>query len=199
MRKLLRLILNSRTYQQSPIPQSTHPDAEALFACYPVRPLEAEVLIDALNWLCNSGEKYSSAIPEPFTFIPENQRTIALADGSITSPFLEMFGRPARDTGLVSERNDQPTTAQRLHLLNASAVQKKLNESKRLRRIFQRKRRKPREIITDIYLTILSRRPTQNELKTIGTYFSDSSYTRKQAASDIIWSLVNSKEFLYKH
>jgi hypothetical protein len=197
--ELFRLILNSRTYQQSSIPRNTHQDAEAMFACYPVRRMDAEVLVDALNWLCDTGERYSSAIPEPFTFIPENQRTIKLADGSITSPFLEMFGRPARDTGLESERNNQPTTAQRLHLLNASTIQKKIQNSQRLRRIFQRKRRKPRETIESIYLTILSRRPTQEEIAAIVQYFTDSSYTRKQAASDLVWSLINSKEFLYKH
>ena len=54
---------------------------------------DAEVLIDALCWIAGDGESYWSPIPEPFTFIPEHQRSIALADGSITSPFLELFGR----------------------------------------------------------------------------------------------------------
>ena len=54
LRRLYRLILNSRTYQQSAIPRSTHPEAESLFAYYPVRRLDAEVLIDALNALCGS-------------------------------------------------------------------------------------------------------------------------------------------------
>ena len=51
LKHIYRLILNSRTYQQSPIPRSSHPDAESLFACYPVRRLDAEVLIDALCWI----------------------------------------------------------------------------------------------------------------------------------------------------
>ena len=135
LQHLFRLILNSRTYQQSSIPRSDRPDAEALFACYPVRRLDAEVLIDALNWIGGTGESYSSPIPEPFTFIPEDQRTIALADGSITSPFLEMFGRPARDTGLESERNNQPTDAQRLYLLNSSDMQRRIARSPRLRAV----------------------------------------------------------------
>ena len=88
---------------------ATTPEAEAHFAYYPLRRLEAEVLIDALCQITGTTEKYSSPIPEPFTFIPEDQRAIALADGSITSSFLEMFGRPPRDTGLESERNNQPT------------------------------------------------------------------------------------------
>ena len=116
LRHLYRLILNSSTYQQSSIPQTDQPDAESLFAQYAVRRLDAEVLIDALTAIFGGGEGYSSPIPEPFTFIPDTQRTIALADGSITSAFLEMFGRPARDTGYESERNNQPTDAQRLHL-----------------------------------------------------------------------------------
>ena len=164
-----------------------------------MRQLEAEVLIDALNWLTDSSERYSSAIPEPFTFIPANQRTITLADGSITSPFLDMFGRPARDTGLAVERNNQPTTAQRMHLLNASIIQDKIVNSKRLRRILQRRKKKPREIIADLYITILSRKPTQKELSQIIQYFSSGTYSRKQAVHDLVWSLINSKEFLYRH
>ena len=89
--------------------------------------LDAEVLIDALNQITSTTEKYSSPIPEPFTFIPEDQRSIALPDGSITSPFLEMFGRSPRDTGLESERNNRITDAQRLHLLNSSQVQRKIS------------------------------------------------------------------------
>ena len=102
LKHIYRLILNSKTYQLSSIRRSDSAEAAANFASYPLRRLEAEVLIDALNQITGTTEKYSSAIPEPFTFIPEDQRSIALADGSITSSFLEMFGRPARDTGLQS-------------------------------------------------------------------------------------------------
>ena len=65
------------------------------------------MLIDALDQITGTDEKYSSAIPEPYTFIPDSLRSIALPDGSITSSFLEMFGRPPRDTGLESERNNR--------------------------------------------------------------------------------------------
>jgi hypothetical protein len=164
LRHIYRLILNSRTYQQSAIPRSSHPDAEALFAYYPVRRLDAEVLIDALDWISGTGENYSSLIPEPFTFIPNNQRTIALADGSITSQFLEMFGRPARDTGLESERNNQPTDAQRLHLLNSTDIQRKIEQSQRLRQLMQAAKGNRRDLICNIYLNILSRYPTPAEL-----------------------------------
>ncbi len=79
-----------------------------MFSHYLIRPLDAEVLIDALCQITGTSEQYSSAIPEPFTFLPEFTRAITLADGSITSPFLTTFGRPARDTGLESERAHNP-------------------------------------------------------------------------------------------
>ena len=75
------------------------------------------------------GESYSSATPEPYTFIPRENRTIALADGSITSPFLATFGRASRDTGLVSERNSLPSDTQRLYLLNSGDIRNKINGS----------------------------------------------------------------------
>ena len=142
LKHIYRLILNSQTYQLSLFPGATIPRATANFAYYPLRRLEAEVLIDALCQITGTTEQYSSLIPEPFTFIPEEQRSIALADGSITSPFLEMFGRPSRDTGLESERNNRPTAAQRLHLLNSSHIRRKIEQSPQARRALLQPKRK---------------------------------------------------------
>ena len=131
LKHVYRLILNSKTYQLSPVPRSQHPEAEAEFAYYPLRRLDAEVLIDAVCQITGTTEDYYSRIPEPYTIIPPNQRSIALADGSTTSPFLEMFGRPPRDTGFESERSNRPTGDQRLHLLNSSRIQAKLQDRAR--------------------------------------------------------------------
>jgi Protein of unknown function (DUF1553)/Protein of unknown function (DUF1549) len=105
LKHLYRLILNSQTYQLSSIPRSESPAAAANFAQYPIRRLDAEVLADAICDTTGTTESYTSAIPEPFTFIPEGQRSISLPDGSISSAFLELFGRPPRDSGLEAERN----------------------------------------------------------------------------------------------
>ncbi|MHC4062975.1 MAG: DUF1553 domain-containing protein [Planctomycetota bacterium] len=199
LRHMYRLILNSDTYQQSSIPRSNHPEAEALFAQYLVRRLDAEVLIDALCWIFDSRESYSSSIPEPFTFIPATQRTIMLADGSITSQFLEMFGRPARDTGLESERNSLPTDAQRLHLLNSTHIQKMIERSRWLRILLRSDTGNYRSVIRGIYLRILSRYPTQTELAEVESYVRASGLNRRQAANDLAWALINTKEFLYRH
>jgi len=200
LKELYRLILNSSTYQLSSVPKSDTPQARANFAYYPIRRLEAEVLIDALNMITGTTEKYSSAIPEPYTFIPEDRRSIALADGSITSPFLEMFGRPPRDTGLEAERSNRPTPAQRLHLINSSHIQRKIERGPKLRYLMQ-SRRTPRQIASTLYLTILSRFPTRDEIKTVEEYISTGKAGKGRTAAvvDLIWALINSPEFLYRH
>ena len=199
LRHIYRLILNSRTYQQSSIPQSDIAKAEKMFACYPVRRLEAEVLIDALCWLSGTNESYSSAIPEPFSFIPEHQWSIELADGSTSSQFLEMFGRPSRDTGLESERDNQPTDAQRLHLLNSTHVQSKIERSWRLKMIVKNAKGNRRMIANQIYMLILSRYATQRELDVIEKDIPPEGKLTPQAVNDLAWALINSKEFLYRH
>ena len=199
LRHIYRLILNSRTYQQSSISRSEHPDAAVLFACYPVRQMDAEVLIDALCWISGTRESYSSPIPEPFTFVPEENRSIDLNDGSITSQFLEMFGRPTRDSGLVSERNNNPTDSQRLHLLNSTHVQTKIEGSWKLQRIMQVAKRNRNMLIDTIYLHVLSRFPTSLELEEAKRYFQNTGENARSAVNDLVWALINTKEFLYYH
>ena len=156
-----------------------------------------EVLADALNQITGMPEHYTSAIPEPFTFIPEKQRSISLPDGSIGSPFLELFGRPPRDTGLESERNNRPTADQRLHLLNSSHVQKKIEESPKIQYII-RNAKKSGEAVTWLYLLILSRHPTPEEWQAV-TSHSKTGVKDHEVAVDLAWALINSAEFLYRH
>ena len=189
MKHLFRIILNSRAYQLSSTPASSHPQAEDNFAFYPVRRLEAEVLIDAINQITGSKEKYVSRIPEPFTYMPEEQRAIALADASISSTFLELFGRSPRDTGLESEqRNPIPTAAQQLHLLNSSHIRDKLEQNVKLRSVSG-------NALDELYLTILSRLPTNDEREIVRIY----QRSADQAGPDIAWALINTAEFQFRH
>jgi hypothetical protein len=192
-RALFREILNSQTYQLSSLAPTDDPRAETHFAFYAPRRLDAEVLIDALNQITGTTESYTSAIPEPFTFIPAEQRAIALPDGSITSAFLEKFGRPSRDTGEEAERNNALTAAQRLHLLNSTHLQRKLEQGPALAALLHRK-----QPVDELYLSLLSRPPTASERETVAAYIRTHAPARR-AGLDVAWALLNSDEFLLRH
>jgi hypothetical protein len=201
LKHLYRLILNSQVYQYSSVPRPNIAQAEANFGSYTLRRLDAEVLIDAINQITGTSDLYTSAIPEPFTYIPADQPAIALADGSITSPFLALFGRSARATGMENERINKTVPAQWLHLLNSSHIQRKLEQGPRLKAIFD-SGRKPPQIVEELYLTILSRYPTPDEVKTAEDYGKSGkpkAGKKREDWVDITWALINSTEFLYRH
>jgi hypothetical protein len=219
LRSFYRLILNSQTYRLSSTPRFSTPDAEANFASYPLRRLDAEVLSDAINKITGSSDLYTSPIPEPFTYIPKGMTAVAIGDGSISSPFLALFGRSARATGLENERNNRPTPAQALYLLNSTEIQRKLEQGPNMQAILASSR-KPSERIQELYLTILSRFPKPDEIQTLEEYgrvqppkSGESARSgqgnkpsdrptivkRNEDWIDIAWALMNSDEFLYKH
>jgi hypothetical protein len=204
LKSLYRLILTSKTYQLSSVSRSDKAEAAANFAKYPLRRLDAEVLIDALCQITGTTERYSSIVPEPFTYIPENYRSIALPDGSITSAFLEQFGRPARDSGLEAERINRTTANQRLHLLNSSHIRQKIEQSPKLKALMK-SGGEPRAIVTELYLTILSRMPSEAELQTPGVVPAAPRPGRggklrdPPVPADLVWAMINSSEFLYRH
>ncbi|MBM4030320.1 MAG: DUF1553 domain-containing protein [Planctomycetes bacterium] len=199
LKHLCRVIVNSRTYQLSCVPKSNHAEAQANFAFYAIRRLDAEVLIDALCQITGTTEEYLSRIPEPFTFIPDDRRSIALPDGSISSPFLDMFGRPPRDTGMEDERNNTPSAAQRLHMLNSSHIRRKMEQSKTLQPFLTASKGGRESAATELYLTILSRFPTEDELAVLKAYADTPELKGSDALIDLAWALINSAEFLYRH
>jgi hypothetical protein len=195
-RQLLRQILNSRTYQLSSIPRSTHPEAESLFAFYPSRQVGAEVLQDMFRQILGVNIQYASDVPEPFMYIPDWRRTITIADGSITSPFLETFGRPTRDSGIESDRNLSATVSQRMFLINSSEMMQWVENSWRLRNAANAasntgKNNEERRILMlhYLWLTILTRYPTAHEID----------MAKAPVYQDLIWTLFNTKEFLCRH
>jgi len=219
LKRLYRLILNSKTYQFSSMPKATTPEAEANFASYSPRRLDAEVLIDAINRITGATDLYTSPIPEPFTYIPEGQTAVAIADGSISSPFLMLFGRTARATGMENERNNKALPAQWLHLLNSSHIYRKIDQGPKMRVILDMNR-KPEQIVEELYLTILSRFPTADEIKSLEEYGQTQTIKqppvmkdgkpvkqpdktivvkRREDWVDIAWALFNTTEFLYRH
>jgi len=171
LKHVYRLILNSKTYQLSS-KANGHNAADAVhFSHYYVKRLGAETLLDAIGQVTQRWDTYSSRIPEPFVRLPDGFRATHLADGSIDLPFLQMFGRPPRDTAYESERDLELSMRQTLHLLNSSDVQNKINGSPRLQQLLKDKK-SDEEVIEELYLLALSRPPTEEEKAGITAYLS---------------------------
>jgi len=224
-----RMILNSQTYQASSVLRLKNPKAEQYFGVYIVRRLDAEVLIDAIDKITGTTDLYTSAIPEPFTYIPAEMPAVAIADGSITSPFLALFGRSARATGFFDERPTKPLPLQWLHMLNSSHIQNKLEQGTWMKTLIGDGNKPLDEILNELYLTILSRFPTQDEVASIYEYLprvappdqpspgaapagkpapkpaakpgrpQQTAAQRRENAIDVAWALINSIEFMYRH
>jgi hypothetical protein len=198
LKHIYRLILNSSTYQVSSIPTPENLADEKGFSHYRARRLDAEVLIDAICQITGTGEEYSSPIPEPFTYIPASERTIDLADGSIKSSFLEMFGRPGRDSSLESDRNNNVSVFQTLHLLNSSHIQNKIMKGPRLRKLML-STPGGKERVGLLYMEILSRPPAPQEQQIAMDYLVAPGGGSEAGFYDLAWALINTSEFILKH
>ena len=172
--------------------------AGKLFAVYNLHRLEPEVAVDALAAVTGVHDRYRSVIPEPFTNLPSGTPAVKIADGSISSGALDNFGRSPRDSGSISETRLHITGSQRQWLLNSNILFQRLQKS--ANRIFARRRLNPDQRIEELYLAILSRYPTRAEREIIREHFD--ALDKKQRWrfwNDVVWALVNTREFLLYH
>ena len=142
------------------------------------------MLIDAINKITGTSDLYTSPIPEPFTYIPADMPAIAIADGSITSPFLTLFGRSARATGMENERNNKPCPPSGCTCSTPATSSASWSRGPKLKAIFD-SGRKPAEIVEELYLTILSRFPTPDEVEDRrGVWQASAAHARSQRQAD---------------
>ncbi len=187
---LIRLIVTSQTYQlESDALEDNLGDRRSYSRYYPKR-LQAEVLLDAIDRLTQS--------PTRFAGMPPDTRAVALPDTNFSSYFLTVFGRPQSTTACECERSQEANLSQSLHLLNSEEIQGKLScDTGRAARLANDPR--PDEAkIQELYRFAMCRLPSDEEIKATLTYVS-SKQNRREAYEDVIWSLINSKEFLFNH
>jgi len=196
-KQLIGVVTGTRAWQRSAVPSGDPELSARLFGSYSIRPLGALVLPDALYQISATTESHTSAVPSPYTWEPREVRAVQIPDGTITSPFLEMFGRPSRDTGLESARSREPTPEQRLHLLNSTHVLNKLKRGPGMRALLRG--RQPQRVLDELFLTFLSRFPTPAERRRVQAYVGSDIAPPRAAVVDVAWSLLNSSEFLYRH
>lgn len=198
LKHVFRLILNSRTYQLSSKTSPWNEKDLAHFSHYPVRRLSAEQLLDAICQATETSDSYASWIPVPPTILPAGSKAAQISDGDIDSVFLQLFGRPARDTCYEGERNAETSLRQALHLMASGHVEGKVANSPRIQRLFQAKK-SDAEVVDEVYLATLSRFPTPEQKGKVIDYLAKNKNARAQAVQDLVWAILNTKEFFSNH
>ena len=185
----MRRICTSQTYGLSAIPNEHNQSDKQNFSRFYPRRLNAEVLLDSIDVLTNS--------PTRFGGVPADTRAVQLPDNAFDSYFLTVFGRPNSASACECERSSDVNLAQCLHLLNSEEVQKKVGGARA--DAMAKDARELNERIHDLYLVAFSREPTEEELAVASKYVTDRQDEPKKAFEDVLWALMNTKEFVFNH
>jgi hypothetical protein len=195
MKQLVRTIAKSRTYQLSAIPNEYNRLDKQNFARFYPQRMGAEVLLDAVNQVTDA--------PASFGGLPQDahapKRAIMLPDESFSNYFLEVFGKPQRTSACECERVNEANLAQALHLLNSDEVQGKLSRGGgRADKLAQEAAKEDRVKIEELFLWAFARKPSQPEMDAALAHIVKQGPANKKAAyENILWALINTKEFVF--
>jgi len=204
LKQLIRSICTSTTYQLSSSANELNiRDTNCYSRFYPKR-LPAELLLDCIDTVTGSSTGFDG--------MPAGTRAMELPDTSFASYFLTVFGRPDSSTACECERTNSSTLAQSLHLLNSKEMQSKLaSDSGRAAQWAsttvvdaslspaENIRKTAPDRIRELYLRGLGRVPTESEQSIAIEYLMQRADRLKEAYEDLVWGVVNSKEFLFNH
>jgi hypothetical protein len=204
LKSLIREIVRSNAYQLSEMPNDHNLADHQNYSRYYPRRLQAEVLLDAVDDLTGSRTDFPN--------LPPGTRAIALPDNSYNnaSPFLKVFGRPDNASVCECERTQTSSLAQSLHLMNANDVKAKLRQTNGRVEQLAKSDLPIDQQIAQLYLAAFARLPRTEELAIAVEYVQEARsdgagkpVEAKLAATenmqDLIWALINSKEFLFNH
>ncbi len=189
LRQVMRLILNSRTYQLSSASLKSNATDRRFFSHYQARRLPAEVLADAVATVTGVAERFEGQ--------PVGVRAIQLSEPQTGSYFLSLFGRSDRVTACACERKGEVTLPQLLHLQNGAETMRKLSDPDGFIRRLARPKRELSEAVAELYLVALGRRPGRDELEAVLP--SLAGVSPEEGLRDLAWALLNSKEFNFNH
>ena len=190
LKHLMRVILNSRTYQLSSFTEMGNETERRFYSHYYARRLPSEALLDAIS--------QATDVPEPFTGYPTGLRAIQLPEPGVSSYFLSLFGRSDRVTACACERNGDVSLPQLLHINNGEDILKKIKSPEgRLARILK-ENPDDRQATEEIFLAALGRKPSAPELEAIQKSRRPGDQ-REEVYQDLFWALLNTKEFAFNH
>ena len=200
VKQLMRTIMTSTTYQLSSAPAGKNASDLKYHSHYIARRLPAEVILDAISQVTGVGEDFPGF---------PGRRAMQLPDAAVDSYFLNTFGRPPRITAAASERQQEPSITQALHVINGDTINRKLGASKGLIHELATSHASNETAIERIYLAALSRYPSDEEKKTLSAALDASSSsangaaagkpTRREALEDLAWAILTGREFLFTH
>ncbi|NBV21314.1 MAG: DUF1553 domain-containing protein [Proteobacteria bacterium] len=190
LKQLMRTIMTSQVYGLSATPNSDNHTDKQNYARYFPRRLPAQALLDAVDTVTGSTEKYAG--------FPLGTRAIELPDEFVPSYFLDVFGRSKRETACECERSYAPNLAQSLHLMNSPEIQSKISDAKGNAAKLAESKRPNAEIMAELYLRAFSRPPSEDELAESVKRLAATT-DRRAFLEDFTWMLVNSKEFVFNH
>lgn len=193
LRELCRTICRSRTYQLASETNAMNGSDRQNFSRFYPRRIPAEVLLDGLDTV--------TGVPTKFPSLPAGTRAVQLPDDSVNASnyFLSVFGRPDNASACECERVNDGSLAQRLHLLNAKNIQEKLASPEGRAAKMAKDTAPVAEKLRAIYFSALSRPPTEEEIKTTSDFLGKMEGKEQSAWEDILWAVVNTKEFLFNH
>ncbi len=190
LKQLLRAIMVSRAYQISSTPTPSNASDERFYTHYKVKRLPAEVLLDAIDDVCGTQEK--------FTGIPAGTRAIELPDNNYNSYFLDTLGRPERVIACECERTAEPNLAQVLQIANGDLLNGKITDAKgRIARLVKAKASDD-DTFDALFMAAISRKPSPEERANCQEILSRAP-SRQEGLEDLLWAMINSREFLFNH
>ena len=205
LKSLMRLILTSEAYRRSGEALPENRDEHRYYTRYYSRRLPAEVLSDAIADVTGVPDSYkeiamNDGSVENTAFYKEGTRALELYDSAVKSYFLKTFGRNQREITCECERSNQPSLVQVLHLSNGSTINDKLSAKEgRLSKLLAKNPPLP-ELMSEAWMLCLSREPSTAEKDKFATLMADAGPDgQRQAAEDLFWSLLTSREFLFQH
>jgi hypothetical protein len=189
-KRLVRDICTSRTYQLASETNETNASDDRNFSHAAIRRVRSEVMLDMICQVTETREKFKG--------LPLGSRAVEIADGSTTNYFLTTFGRATRETVCSCEVSMAPNLSQALSLINGDTVQGKIAAGGVVRKMIEAKK-KPEEIISDLYLRTLNRAPTADERTKLIGFIGDKPQEQQKGLEDLLWALLNSQEFMFNH
>ncbi|QDV33979.1 DUF1549 and DUF1553 domain-containing protein [Tautonia plasticadhaerens] len=189
LKHLIRTICNSRLYGLSSLPNGTNADDTQSFARFYPKRMGAEVLLDAMARV--------TGVPNRFDGLPAGTRAIELPDESVRSDFLDTFGRPRRETACECERVGDASLSQSLMLLNSTDIQSRLADDSGRAAALAADPRPVEEKVEGLFRLAFGRDPSDSELATAAFHVESRPDAAREAFEDILWALVNAKEFQF--